>query len=301
MRLEGLGIRLAPVRGSATANTYVCVFGVGGTSASVGGSVARIGRREPAGPTSRHWRLARTTRKEERAIGGGVARGKWSWSAGAAWESRGWTEGPGARAARKRVRPSTASASPRGDRAHAFLAGSQKSAGARLALERITPSLSQFSLPPFSSPFPLLSIRLFLRVRRDLTLVRGPRKGRVKGRTAGAAAAADSLLLTAQRTAPSRSRETIGQRAETKRVFRGHWLLFVHTPLCRMHESQDIDLPFASTILEFWIPGTTLHRKTEGRSMGERGAGVFFRSNKPFWLTNLRNLWIHLTFRFLIF
>lgn len=68
------------------------------------------------------------------------------------WEPRGWTEGPGARAARKRVRPSTASASPRGDRAHAFLAGSQKSAGARLALERIAPSLSRSLRPP--SPFP---------------------------------------------------------------------------------------------------------------------------------------------------
>jgi len=147
--------------------------------------------------------------------------------AGAAWdwESRGWTEGPGARAARKRVRPSTASASPRGDRAHAFLAGSQKSAGARLALERIIPSLSRFSPVLPSPPLPLLSTRLFLRARRDLALVRGPRKGRVKGRIAGAAAAAatfPSLYRAAHCAAPSRLRETIGQRAETKRVFRGH-------------------------------------------------------------------------------
>jgi len=73
------------------------------------------------------------------------------------WESQGWTKGPGARAVRKRVRPSAASASPRGDRAHAFLAGSQESAGARLALGCLS----------LAAPL-LAGTRLFLRVHRDL-------------------------------------------------------------------------------------------------------------------------------------
>ncbi|KAK9303171.1 hypothetical protein QLX08_004963 [Tetragonisca angustula] len=45
-----------------------------------------------------------------------------------------------AHASRKRVRPSLASASPRGDRAHAFSAGSQHVDGARLALEALRSS-----------------------------------------------------------------------------------------------------------------------------------------------------------------
>lgn len=115
------------------------------------------------------------------------------------WKPRGWTEGPGARSARKRVRPSTASASPRGDRAHAFLAGSQKSAGARLALERITLSLSR-SLSV--SPFP--SRALPSRPLRDLALVWA--LVRVVSRAAPPAAAP---LLLAERHAASRSRGTI--------------------------------------------------------------------------------------------
>lgn len=48
-----------------------------------------------------------------------------------------------------------------------------------------------------------------------------------------------------------------------------------------MQESQDIDLPFAGAILEFWIPGTALHRKTEGRSTGERGAVALSAMQQP--------------------
>jgi len=218
MRLEDLSIRLAPVRGSATANTCMCVcvseerangcqcWGIGGEDRAKGAGWTNLAapkvRADDAkgGESDRR----RCGSREVKLVG----------PAGAAWdwESRGWTEGPGARAARKRVRPSTASASPRGDRAHAFLAGSQKSAGARLALERIIPSLSRFSPVLPSPPLPLLSTRLFLRARRDLALVRGPRKGRVKGRIAGAAAAAatfPSLYRAAHCAAPSRLRETI--------------------------------------------------------------------------------------------
>lgn len=130
------------------------------------------------------------------------------------WEPRGWTEGPGARAARKRVRPSTASASPRGDRAHAFLAGSQKSAGARLALERIAPSLSRSLRRP---PPPAFSTRLFLRVRRDLALVWV--LVRVVSRAAPPAAALSCLpRRAAPRRAENRSRETSGAQTSFQRA-----------------------------------------------------------------------------------
>lgn len=199
------------------------------------------------------------------------------------WEPRGWTEGPGARAARKRVRPSTASASPRGDRAHAFLAGSQKSAGARLALERIALSLSRSLRPP-------LSTRLFLRVRRDLALVWV--LVRVVSRAAPAAAALSSLPRAPRREPIARNDRASSRRAEPKRVFREHWLLFARAPLCWIQESRDIDLPFASTILEFWIPGTALHRKTEGRREDAMQL-CFLQSNSLiFELTVLRNLQI---------
>lgn len=84
-----------------------------------------------------------------------------------------------ARASRKRVRPSAATASPRGDRAHAFLAGSQESAGARLALGCLSSPLRlpfshlRFSRSARSPPAPALISR---------SSSTSPRKGRVKSR-----------------------------------------------------------------------------------------------------------------------
>lgn len=77
---------------------------------------------------------------------------------------------------RKRVRPSLASASPRGDRAHAFSAGSQHADGAVSAFEPLRPSVPYVAYgvlegPPrvrgiSSRPAPRRPVLLLLRVQR---------------------------------------------------------------------------------------------------------------------------------------
>lgn len=75
------------------------------------------------------------------------------------------------------------SASPRGDRAHAFLAGSQKSAGARLALGCLSASFP----PPSPYPFPpnRPALRRSSSAVSEFVISRsrwGPPRGHVKGR-----------------------------------------------------------------------------------------------------------------------